>query len=282
VLPPADAVHLWALDLTRSPGEVGGLLPSEDLRRAEQAGPRWVVARAGMRGVLARYLDEDPAALRFDERGKPALDPPSPLRFNLSHSGDVALVAVATEREVGVDVEEVKRRRDAAALARRTMVAAERAAIDEADDQLLAFHRHWVAKEAFAKATGRGIASPRSFEVQLDAPGGPRIAQVGGDEDEARRWSLHMLDVAEPYVAALVTEGEARVAAPAVFLPWNAGLCDDCVHQRIVRNTRGSTFSLCERSRDEPERFPRYPRLPVTACTGYEPRTSGPRPGPPR
>ena len=53
----------------------------------------------------------------------------------------------------------------------------------------------------------------------------------------------------------------------------NAGLCDTCVHQRVVRNTRGSTFSLCQRSKTEPDRFPRYPRLPVTECAGYEPRT---------
>ncbi|TMM00753.1 MAG: amidase [Actinobacteria bacterium] len=51
-----------------------------------------------------------------------------------------------------------------------------------------------------------------------------------------------------------------------------AGLCDSCSHQQLVRNTRGSAFSLCRRSRSEPERFSRYPRLPVTACDGYEPR----------
>jgi hypothetical protein len=50
-----------------------------------------------------------------------------------------------------------------------------------------------------------------------------------------------------------------------------AGLCDSCRHQRVVRNTRGSSFSLCERSKTEPEHYPRYPRLPVTACPGYEP-----------
>jgi len=47
------------------------------------------------------------------------------------------------------------------------------------------------------------------------------------------------------------------------------GLCDTCVHQQIVRNTRGSVFSLCRRSRDEPE-FPRYPRVPVLECVGHE------------
>jgi hypothetical protein len=55
----------------------------------------------------------------------------------------------------------------------------------------------------------------------------------------------------------------------------NAGLCDTCVHQRIVRNTRGSSFSLCERSRTQPE-YPRYPRVPVVACPGYEPREARP------
>ena len=49
-----------------------------------------------------------------------------------------------------------------------------------------------------------------------------------------------------------------------------AGLCDTCRHQKVVRNTRGSSFSLCRRSKTEPERFPRYPRVPVTACDGYE------------
>ena len=60
-----------------------------------------------------------------------------------------------------------------------------------------------------------------------------------------------------------------RPAAPP------AGLCDRCRHQQVVRTTRGSVFSLCRRSRDEPERFPRYPRLPVEACPGFQPITEG-------
>ena len=55
-----------------------------------------------------------------------------------------------------------------------------------------------------------------------------------------------------------------------------AGLCDSCRHQRVVRNTRGSAFSLCERAKAEPE-YAKYPRIPVLACPGHEPRP--PRPG---
>jgi hypothetical protein len=54
----------------------------------------------------------------------------------------------------------------------------------------------------------------------------------------------------------------------------NAGLCASCRHQRIVTTTRGSAFSLCERSRTEPERYPRYPRLPVLECAGFERRSA--------
>jgi hypothetical protein len=53
-----------------------------------------------------------------------------------------------------------------------------------------------------------------------------------------------------------------------------AGLCETCAHQKLIRNTRGSEFSMCERSKAEPDRFPKYPRLPVLECPGYEERAS--------
>ena len=54
--------------------------------------------------------------------------------------------------------------------------------------------------------------------------------------------------------------------------PPPAGLCDRCAHQQLVRTTRGPVYSLCRRSHDEPERFPRYPRLPVLSCPGFAAR----------
>lgn len=54
-----------------------------------------------------------------------------------------------------------------------------------------------------------------------------------------------------------------------------AGLCDSCRHQKLIANTRGSRFSLCLRSRSDPD-YPRYPRLPVGECAGFERRDGGP------
>lgn len=50
-----------------------------------------------------------------------------------------------------------------------------------------------------------------------------------------------------------------------------AGLCSRCRHQRVVANRRGSLFTFCRRSETDPL-FPRYPRLPVLRCQGYEVR----------
>ncbi len=64
--------------------------------------------------------------------------------------------------------------------------------------------------------------------------------------------------------------GPTRMPGPA----QPHGLCDSCAHQQLVPNTRGSVFSLCLRSRSQPE-YPRYPRLPVLNCAGHEPRRVG-------
>jgi hypothetical protein len=47
-------------------------------------------------------------------------------------------------------------------------------------------------------------------------------------------------------------------------------LCDSCAHQKLIRNTRGSSFSMCLLARTD-QRFPKYPRLPVARCAGYQP-----------
>jgi 4'-phosphopantetheinyl transferase len=212
--PAPDEVHVWSVDLDRPVAALGGLLTADELLRAasfkvEDGRRRFVATRGALRALLGRYLDADPASLRFGTTayGKPRLDPPSPLEFNVSHSGSVGLIAVTNDAEVGIDVEEVKPRADLRGLARRVFTERERDAVDGE----LSFYRHWVAKEAFVKATGRGVASLRSFEVLLDAPGGARLVHVGGDAEEAARWTLAPIDAPAGYAAAVVARGQARV-----------------------------------------------------------------------
>jgi len=60
------------------------------------------------------------------------------------------------------------------------------------------------------------------------------------------------------------------LTASTILAGVHAGLCDSCAHQKLVANTRGSTFSLCLKAREDPA-FPKYPRLPVVSCVGYAP-----------
>ena len=225
---PAD-VRVWAVDLRRGADEVGalgGVLTADELLRAgrmrsDDGRRRAVVSRAALRKLLAREVGIAPEEVAFTvgAHGKPRLDSADPaVRFNLSHSADLALVAVARGAEVGVDVEQIRPRRDLGGVARRVFTEAEREAVSVGGDE--AFYRHWVAKEAFVKATGRGITSLRSFEVLLEAPGGARFNHVSGDVEEAARWTLAPLDAGPEFAAAaVVAAAGARVAQPVPFDP---------------------------------------------------------------
>jgi 4'-phosphopantetheinyl transferase len=221
--------RVWAVELDRSEKEVaalGGVLTADELLRAgrirsEEGQRRAVVTRAALRKLLARELGRTPEEVAFTvgPHGKPRLDDRSAgVRFNLSHSAGLALIAIAREVEVGVDVEEIRPRNDLGGVARRVFTEAEREAVEVGGEP--AFYRHWVAKEAFVKATGRGIESLRSFEVLLDGPGGARLNHVAGDPAEAARWTLATLDPGPGFAAAaVVAVGQASVAQPAPFDP---------------------------------------------------------------
>ncbi len=215
---PEDHVDVWAVDLARVGEEVSasaGLLSADELRRAanmrvESHRRHFILTRGALRSLLAGYLDADAAEIELPAgpHGKLALDPPA-LRFNLAHSGELALIAASAHSELGVDLELMRPRADPLRVARGYFTPAESDVIEAApaEERNALLYRLWVAKEAFVKATGRGLsASLKSFSVQLE-PGPPRLAEVAGDEAEARRWSLEELSVPPRYAAALVAEG---------------------------------------------------------------------------
>src|SRR4051812_18712561 len=216
--------RVYAVELDRDEREVaalGGVLTADELLRAgriksDEGRTRAVVTRATLRKLLARELGRTPEELVFaaGPHGKPKLDDSSAgVRFNLSHSAGLALIAIARDVEVGVDLEEVRPRGDLEGVGRRVFTEAEREAVAVGGEA--GFYRHWVAKEAFVKATGRGIESLRSFEVLLDGPGGARLNHVAGDPAEAARWTLATLDAGPRFAAAAVVAAPgARIEQP--------------------------------------------------------------------
>lgn len=170
------------------------------LRGAEAAG-RWVAARWALRGVLGRYLGEPPEAIALEagEHGKPHLaDAPERLRFNLSHSGSRALVAVCRDREVGVDIERIEPRRDLLALAERSLDPAAAARVRDAApaDRTDVFYAAWAAHEARLKCLGTGLGTPAGDDpvavtaISLGADYAAALALGGGGVPTPRFYSL--------------------------------------------------------------------------------------------
>jgi len=215
-----DELHLWfvALDVD---GRVLDELDRELSADERETAGRFVyprdrrrstVARASLRRVLAGYLDVAPAdvPLTRAESGKPELREAAGVHFNLSHSGETAVIAVA-HSPVGVDAERVRPDLSPADLARTALTERERSLLADLPegDRRRVFFEVWTLKEAYVKATGAGIGAFETFDVW---PGrsvhdGLRPAAVGPEG-----WYLANVEPADELVVAVALQhAPARV-----------------------------------------------------------------------
>lgn len=238
----ADGVHVWMVRLHDVADLHAGLLdvlsPDERARAERFRFPvdqrRFVATRGALRLALGAYGDAAPRELAFDyvcvcghphcamSRRKPVLQPgylPADVRFNVSHSDEVALIAVSLAREVGVDIERIRPEIEWRALAEEALSPADAAAVlaRQGREGLLAFYRCWTHKEAFLKAMGRGLTTPRALQPKdLAAPALERLSEHTWAYDD-RVFSARTLDGTPPdCVAALVVEAAPSEAAVVV------------------------------------------------------------------
>ena len=221
----AADVHVWAFALDESEAIVAAwreLLSTDERLRADRFvfrrdRNRWIVARGILRHLLARYCGIEPTAIAFDyaPAGKPSLaqarTSAERLTFNLAHSQDRALLGVARNREIGVDLERARDDFDPLPIARQFFFGAELAAIESAaaGSRREAFFRHWVAKEAVLKANGAGLSlALDSFGVAFGSDGS--IARVRSVDPSALDETLvvRMLALAPGWHGAVAASGE--------------------------------------------------------------------------
>jgi 4'-phosphopantetheinyl transferase len=235
-LPPTDLtlqsgeVHLWRSPLTLSAEQRDRywqtLSPDERLRadryRFPQHRQRAIAARGILRALLGRYLAQDPAQLSFayTPQGKPFL-PHSPrfpsLEFNLSHSEDLMLCAVALNHAVGIDLEQIRPLSDLSRLTQRFFAPSEHQAIQALglDQQPQAFFQYWTVKEAILKAIAHGIGGLETVELAFDQ-GQPQIIRAPA-LDPSTRWDVRLLVPEVGFIGAIaapVSQFQPR------FLQW--------------------------------------------------------------
>ena len=219
-----DEVHVWriALDIGNPLlSRLREILADEERQRAdrfyfEKDRRHFTAARGALRVLLAGYLARRPEEVRFaySNYGKPRLadeDDEGNLRFNLTHSHGLALLAVTRDREIGVDVEHLRdMERDGEPLAERFFSPREAAVLRSlpARRRREAFFHCWTRKEAYIKAQGKGLSLPLDqFEVSLHPDEPAALLATQHDPQEAQRWSLRSLFPGEGYVAAVAVEG---------------------------------------------------------------------------
>ncbi len=194
-------VWFWRTDFEESRcAELARLLSPAERAAAERFRfprdrARSVISHAGLRLLLAGYLNLPPESVAFtvEGAGKPRLAAPGAISFNLSHSGVYAAAVVSRGRNVGIDIEEIRPNVAWRDIAGRFFSAEEAVWLDSMPEPE-SFFRLWTAKEAVLKAAGTGLTAP------LD-----RIRVRPGED--APPWNLRELDLAPGYAATLAFDG---------------------------------------------------------------------------
>ena len=226
-----ELIHVWvgnANELRCSEEQIQALLSPQERQRSaafhfEADARRYRVAHALLRNVLSRYLRIEPAALELTPNtyGKPLLAGRE-LAFNLSHSGDITVCAIAIGNSIGADVEKIRTLEDLSELAAVSFSPRERVQLEEylGVELLEAFFACWTRKEAYVKARGEGLSiALKSFNVEVDpyaATG--RFCEVSGLSGPNTWWWAN-LPVARGYASAIVVENSPPRAV--VLMDWN-------------------------------------------------------------
>jgi len=227
----SEIVQLWFASLRAEPEQVEKLfllLDKEEQQRAARlrgANDRneFTVAHAFFRQVLAFHLGISPQDIgfRYEPHGKPALAHSAELQFNFSHSGDVAVVAVAQNPRVGIDVEVMRELPDLIDMCQRYFCPSETSRImaSAGEAQCRSFYMHWTGKEAYLKAQGDGLFTPlNSFEV-IPPGTGPEPSLKIGDARERGDWSIRWFQPRDEVMCAVVAEGLDWRLKAAKWLP---------------------------------------------------------------
>lgn len=215
----AGWVHIWQLCFEERdwPYEkLGAILSADEQGKAgrflsEETRQLYVLRHAFLRLLISGYLGIEPASLviQNNHRGKPLVNPfqnPQKLNFNVSHSGDLAVIAFLYANELGVDVEEIQPIPDMLLISEKYFSPKENQGLKELpkDQQPWGFFRCWTRKEAYAKAIGLGMSTPfNDFSVSFDPDNPAEFLEINWSNSQAKYWGLEDIPTLPEYIASL-------------------------------------------------------------------------------
>jgi len=214
-------IDLWKVDLNREDNNIfmhAQNLTKEENARAEKyiSGKKsreFIITRSTLRNILGHLLKTNSQKFEFTytKHGMPMLSPTTgyaEINFNVSHSYDIALIAITINQPVGIDIEKIRTDIDFEKLAARFFSEREYAEIMKYDGQkrLHSFFATWTRKEAIVKAVGTGIASGlKSFDVSVDPIAPAKLIESRWGEEIISDWNLTTIDTSNEYFASMAT-----------------------------------------------------------------------------
>jgi len=171
----------------------------------------YIISRGILRLILGKYLDTNPKDIKFKytSYGKPLLDFESDLKFNISHSGNMATFAFFKNQEIGIDIEKIKDDFDVLELAQNFFSRSEIEVLEQQpkEDLPKAFFRCWTRKESFIKAEGSGLSFPLDkFAVSLENDEHAKLLETQWDSREKHQWQLFSFKPSAEYIAAVAVK----------------------------------------------------------------------------
>lgn len=220
---PNDEVHIWTADLRLAQTQttsLHGLLDADEQQRAARfkvsgAREQFVLSHAFLRLVLSRYLQIEPANVRYRlaAKGKPELVDGENIKFNLSHTEGTAALAITRGRAVGIDVERIREDVEAMELADRFFSRAEVESLrsEPISERLRAFFAIWTAKEALLKGWGTGFSTSLAAFAVLPKPEDARVQLEILEGHLPRDWSISQLNLGPDLRAAVAVQGRGDI-----------------------------------------------------------------------
>lgn len=214
----SDYPYYWQI-LDQAEQYHANVFKNEQLRR------RYVEIHARLRILLGNAVNAAPKQLRIHkaEYGKPYLPDYPELAFNLSHTGNKIVVAMAYNCELGVDIEQCKPRKNLAALVDKCFAQEEKSYWQQLPEsqQAQAFYQFWVRKEAFVKATGRGIALGLK-ECSINPENPNKLLRIPVAYGLASDWLIQDFDLGEHICGALAVKDKAFNPITQIDISWNS------------------------------------------------------------
>lgn len=214
-----NTVHVWTINFAVNDEAFNkylSLLSEDEKKRASKfkffKDKRcYVVTKGVLRLLSGHYLNKEAKAICFayGEYSKPKFKHKTNLNFNVSHSGDSAILGFVYDHTIGVDIEKIKNNFDTFKIAANFFSKKEIAALREIPkpQQHMAFYRCWTRKEAFVKAKGSGLSFPLdSFSVSLDTDLEAELLETHWDKKEKSDWSYHSFIPDSNYIAAVIID----------------------------------------------------------------------------